>query len=339
MTIDVILCTYNRCEILEEVLASVAASVVPSSIVWSVIVVDNNSSDRTQEVVTGFRDRYPHRFRYVFEPESGKSYALNTGIRESHADVLAFLDDDVTVESSWLFNLVAPLADDTCSGVGGRTLPKDAFAAPSWLAMSGPYSMGGILCANFDLGDVPCTLSEPPYGANMAFRRTMFEKYGGFRTDMGPSPRTDVPRPNEDTEFGRRLLAAGERLTYAPSAVVYHPVPSGRVTKEYFLRWWFDYGRAQIREKGRQPSAFGIVPRYCLSIPRLIGTHLTVRIFRWLATFSPQVRFFRKTEVWRTVGMIVESYRDLMSRADKNGCEEFAIPRFESANTNGERRV
>ena len=66
------------------------------------LVVDNNSSDQTREVVEEFADRYPGRFRYLFEPQPGKSYALNSGIREARGTVLAFIDDDVTVEPSWL---------------------------------------------------------------------------------------------------------------------------------------------------------------------------------------------------------------------------------------------
>ena len=53
---------------------------------------------------------------------------------------------------------------------------------------------------------------------------------------------------NEDTEFGRRVMAAGEHLWYEPSAVVYHAVPENRLTKGYLLRFWFDHGRASIEK-------------------------------------------------------------------------------------------
>jgi hypothetical protein len=81
----------------------------------------------------------------------------------------------------------------------------------------------------------------------MAFRRAMFKKYGLFRTDLGSSPNRNTPRPNEYTEFVLRLLAGGERLYYEPKAVVFHPVPAHRLQKEYFLDWWFDKGRADLR--------------------------------------------------------------------------------------------
>ena len=106
MSITVILCTYNRCQSLTKALQSVALSRLPASMDWDVLVVDNNSGDRTKEVVEEFSSRYPSRFRYLFERKQGKSNALNTGIRESNSEILAFTDDDVIVEPAWLMNLV-----------------------------------------------------------------------------------------------------------------------------------------------------------------------------------------------------------------------------------------
>src|SRR5215469_11293809 len=119
MNITVILCTYNRCQSLRKALESIAASRLPESIEWEVLVVNNNSKDQTREVVEEFCRAYPGRFRYLFEPKQGKSIALNTGIREAKGEVLAFMDDDVIVEPTWLRNVTAPLERGELSGVGG----------------------------------------------------------------------------------------------------------------------------------------------------------------------------------------------------------------------------
>jgi hypothetical protein len=134
----------------------------------------------------------------------------------------------------------------------------------------------------------------------MAFRKEMFKKHGGFRTDLGPSPTNEIPRPNEDTEFGRRLMAAGEHLRYEPSAIVYHPVPVDRIEKRYFLAWWFDYGRALVREAGKSQDS--------REIPKVIGRTLPMTL-RWMRTFDPQLRFYRKCWVWVAAGEVVEIYR------------------------------
>lgn len=308
MHITVIVCTYNRCQSLAKMLESVAASVVPASVEWEVLVVDNNSNDGTAKVVENLKQAYPGRFRYLFEPTPGKSYALNAGIANAKGEILVFVDDDVDVTPGWLHNLTASLNSGEWSGAGGRTLPAQSFTPPRWLALDGPYALGGLVCALFDFGEEAKELKQAPYGANMAFRREVFEKHGNFRTDLGPSPNKKVPRPNEDTELGRRFMNAGERLRYEPLAIVYHPVPEDRLEKKYFLDWWFDYGRAEMREIGERPRVLGI-PRYFLSIPWIIVTTFSSRVLRWMATVEPSQRFFWKCWVWMTMGQMSEMPR------------------------------
>src|SRR5712692_10838040 len=109
MKISVIVCTFNRCATLAKALESLAASTLERSVDWEVLVVDNNSSDQTREVVEHFRNHDPSRFTYLFEPQPGKSHALNAAIRHAKGEILAFMDDDVTVEPNWLQNLTAAL--------------------------------------------------------------------------------------------------------------------------------------------------------------------------------------------------------------------------------------
>lgn len=302
MNVTVLVCTYNRCQSLAKVLRSVASSVLPDSVGWNVLVVDNNSSDQTREVVEGFCQEHPGRFRYLFEQRQGKSYALNTGIREARGEVVALVDDDVIVEPTWLHNLTGALSSEEWAGSGGRTLPAQPFMPPNWLRINEPYNWAGILGGLFDLGDNPCELRSPPYGANMAFRKTMFDKYGYFRTDMGPGAGSEIR--NEDTEFGGRLLAGGERLRYEPFAIVYHPILKNRLQKDYFLTWWFDYGRALVRQEGKAPHVSGILTHYAR-----MGAKLSIRTLRWMKSSNPERKFFWKCRVWMTVGQILESCR------------------------------
>ncbi len=312
MKITVILCTYNRCRGLAKALDSIAASELPSTVEWEVLVVDNHSNDQTREVVEDFCRRYPDRFRYAFEAKRGLSHARNAGIRQARGDVVAFTDDDLTVEPTWLWNLVRALGNGEWAGAGGRIWPAESFLVPRWLALDGPYGMGGVLYAHFDLGDKPHELDRPPHGANMAFRKVVFEKCGDFRADLGPSPGNEIR--NDDTEFGRRVMAAGGRLRYEPSAVVYHEIPVDRIRKDYFLKWWFDYGRAQMRETGKRPGIWGI-PRQYISIPNLVLSHLPRRTLHWIVTLNPQKRFYRRCMVQVVVGWLVETRRLLLNPA------------------------
>ena len=312
MKVTVILCTYNRYRSLSRALESVALTTFSDRVEWEVLVVDNNSKDQTRDVIEDYCRRYPARFRYLFEGRQGKSHALNAGIRASRGDVLAFMDDDVIVDPRWLQNLTAPLGKGPWAGVGGRILPQSPFCPPPWLAIEGRYSLGGML-ALFDLGDRVCELDRPPFGTNMAFPKKMFEQYGGFRTDMGPCPGSEIR--NEDTEFGRRLMAHGHRLQYEPLAVVHHAVPSNRLTKEYFLAFWFDHGRASVREWVDRPGIGGI-PRSYLRMLKigLLGAAMTLR---WTLTLASKRRFYWKGMVWMLAGQIVELCRESVNN-DEN---------------------
>jgi glucosyl-dolichyl phosphate glucuronosyltransferase len=288
MKITVILCTYNRCESLATAMESIAASVLSASVEWDVLVVDNNSNDRTPAVVEDFSRRLPRRFSYLLERQRGKSFALNSGIRVARGDVLAFVDDDVTVEPAWLCNLTSALNDPDCAGAGGRIVLQWPSALPNWLSTAGPLERHGF--PGFDKGPEAKDLVGPPFGTNMAFRKIMFEKYGGFRADLGPNPSSEIR--GEDTEFGRRLIAAGERLRYEPSAVVFHPVSASKLNKPHILRWWFDNGRASARE-------FSIPP-----LRELFS--LAAWSLRWIMALQPQKRFYCRVAVWEKSGRLVE---------------------------------
>lgn len=311
MKVEIILCTHNRCQALTKALESAAALVLPEQVDWQVLVVDNCSRDKTREVVENFCRRYPGRFRYLFEEQPGKSYALNSGIRGAQGDVLAFMDDDVTVDTNWLRNLTAALADGKWAGAAGRIIPEWSCPAPKWLSPKDRYASGPLV--QFDLGDEAGELFEPPFGTNMAFRREMFEKYGGFLVALGPRPGSEIR--GEDSEFADRLFSAGERLRYEPSAVVYHPVQKERLRKEYFLAWWLHKGQTNIRQ-------FGVLPgtKYRIAgIPLYLIRRFIVWTAKWMVALDPARRFSNRLSAWQNLGGILECYqRWLAARKAQN---------------------
>jgi glucosyl-dolichyl phosphate glucuronosyltransferase len=301
MDITIILCTYNRCESLAKALDSVVRSVLPDSVQWEVLVIDNNSNDRTQSVVEEYTRKHPSRVRYQFERRQGKSYALNSGIRAARGDVLAFTDDDVEVDHKWLANLTAPLSNRKWAGVGGRVLPEVGFVPATWMNVKSRDGLAPL--AIFDLGPGAGQLQEAPFGNNMAFHREMFKNHGDFRVDLGPQPGSEIR--SEDSEFGCRLLAAGELLWYEPSAIVFHSIPKERTRREYFQVWWFDKGRADIRQLG--------VPEdtkwYIAGVPLHLFRRLARWTLQWAITIHEPKRFVSKCNVWYVAGNIVECYQ------------------------------
>ena len=303
MKISVVVCTHNRSGLLTAALNSVATSVLPEAVEWEVIVVDNNSTDQTQSVVEGFCERYPDRFRYVFEPRPGKSFALNSGIEHSRGDVLAFMDDDEIVSPTWLQNLTRHLDHGPWAGAGGRVLLPKEFFSPKWLPVDVPAPTAPL--AAFDLGPDDSELTMAPSGNNMAYRKGVFAEFGGFRTDLGPRPGTREPKKCEDTEFGWRLLRAGKRLRYESAAIAVHPVSEDRLQKSYFLHWWFDNGRSEIRALGLPADH-----RYrIVGVPAVLFRRLIMETLRWVVTFKPSRRFSRKIGIWYNAGVILECHR------------------------------
>lgn len=299
--ISIIICTYNRSECLSKMLGDFDKLVVPQDLSWEALIVDNNSTDQTKNVVDNFVIKHPEIIKYVFEVRQGKTFALNTGIEASRGQILVFTDDDVQLDPYWLLNLKRVFDEYECAGVGGRIVATWTCEKPEWLHTDGPYRLFDAII-QFDRGDRICELHDLPFGANMAFRRGMFEKYGLFRLDLGPRPGSKVYY--EDSEFALRVKNGGEKLMYAPDAVVYHPVEETRTTKQYFQSYYFGYGGAMARINDYPQGAilyFGI-PRYFFRL-------LIMATIRWLVTFNAQKRFYYKLNVYLEAGRIAETYK------------------------------
>jgi glycosyltransferase involved in cell wall biosynthesis len=307
--ISVILCTHNRAHTLTTALESIAAQSISESVGWDVVVVDNNSSDETRQVVEDFKRRYPDRFRYFFEKQQGISHARNRGIQEAHGEILAFIDDDETAAPNWLQNLTANLHNGEWSGAGGRILPQWNCDRPRWLSDKSRLTLAPL--AVFDLGTKEGPLTESPFGANMAFRKEVFNACGGFRTDLGRVGKGMLS--GEDSELGRRVFAAGRRLRYEPSALTYHPVEEYRVSRKYFLQWWFNKGRTDVREFGNRSKDL-----HLLGIPLRLARALVMESLRWMFAFESTERFICKLKVWACAGQVSEYFhQSLEGESDK----------------------
>lgn len=316
MDVTVIICTYNRCEILRVALESLEACVTPPELQWEVLVVDNNSNDGTRAVCESFIAKHPGRFRYLFHEKQGKTHALNAGIREARSEYLALTDDDLTVDPNWVAEIYGAFKKYDCAATGGRIVPVWNCKKPAWIAFDGPYrhpAYGGIV--NFDKGDAPCKLTGTAIGANMGLRKSIFEKYGPYRTDLN---RINDLLGGEDTEYCRRIMHAGECLMYAPKAVVYHPVEEYRATREYMQSFAFHYGRWMVRIDGVPDGAkcyFG-VPRFLFPI--------ALKFFgKWMTSFGGQRRSFYKLELFQTLGSMMESKRWLRARHVQESVQGF----------------
>jgi glycosyltransferase involved in cell wall biosynthesis len=283
-TATVIICTYNRASLLAATLQSLRRLVTRRS--WDIIVVDNNSSDETRQVVTAFASVAPVPVFYVFESRQGKSNALNNGIGYARGDLLLMTDDDVEVDPHWL--------DETCQAfdehpdidyTGGPVSPIWGEPPPAWFDQTRSDLWGTV--AILDYGPEPFVFEERrrvPLGANLAVRRSLIERVGAFHPELGRTGRSLLGQ--EQAEFLARTRACGARGLYLPGMKVAHHVPASRLTKQYFRRWWFWKGLSRARVDAiHHETELGLdlrrIPRIA-GVPRYVWGQLPREVLQWV---------------------------------------------------------
>lgn len=300
-----LIATYNRAALLDETLASIRALRVKPGRRWDVVIVDNNSTDDTRAIVERQARDFPVPLRYVFESRQGRSSALNTGVAASHGTIVAMTDDDVRVDAGWLDAACDALDDPSVAYAGGPVSPIWETPPPRWLDLTRGDLWGTIAIQNH--GDRAFAYEEArkvPLGANMAARRSLFASIGGFRADLGRSSGRLV-LGQEVPELLMRARAAGLRGMYLPAMRVHHHIPSKRLTRAYFCKWWFGKGVSRSALERMQPiTELGVDLRqtpHVLRVPRyMYGTAA-----RDLAAYAKHTLLGRSADAFRHGMMLV----------------------------------
>src|SRR5262249_53990563 len=154
-----------------------------------------------------------------------------------------------------------------------------------------------------------------PFGANLSFRRAVFDKYGYFKTDLGPnaSGQIRLGGGGEDTEFCRRLMSNGEIIVYCAEAVVYHPVEKERISKSYFFLWYFNYGKVLIKTGTTPEDA-----RSYLGVPRYLARMFIHHASKWLFSLNARKRFYYRAGTYQIAGEIVQAFRQTRTRVENH---------------------
>jgi glucosyl-dolichyl phosphate glucuronosyltransferase len=309
LTATVLICTYNRADLLGDTLDSIRTQRTDRA--WDVLVVDNQSSDDTAKVVASRVAGYPVPLRYAFEPQQGKSHALNTGLSLTDRDVIVFTDDDVQVTQGWLDAACDPLERDPgLEYTGGPVRPLWGAEPPHWFDQEHPHLWGTL--AILDYGRDPFVFEERrkvPLGVNMAVRRRLFDRIGGFHPAFGRTGTSLLGQ--EQAEFFIRTRAAGARGCYSPVMEVRHVVPAARLNKAYFRRWWYWKGISRSRlDRLHQQTETGLDLRHVphvAGVPRYVWGALPRTAWAWLRAMvarDRQVAATHEMHVWYTFGYI-----------------------------------
>lgn len=240
MLATVVICTRNR----SSLLADVGRAVLDQRLTggdWELLVVDNASTDDTPAIARSIVALAPGRAWLVVEGEVGLSAARNRGFREAQGEVVVFLDDDAFPEQGWLEALTGALAaPDGPMCAGGPVRPLLQGELPPWFrGRFLPY------LSVWDQGPDPLALqfNEYPRGANVAYRREVYERYGGFCSELGRKGRS--LRSCEEIELCLRIERDGRRISFVPDAAVWHVVVADRITPRWLERRFAAQGASE----------------------------------------------------------------------------------------------
>lgn len=265
--ISVIICTYNRADLLTDVLQTVCEQTLERS-QYEVIVVDNNSTDDTPSVSHLYAARYPN-VRYCFEAQQGLSHARNRGWQEAKGQYVGYIDDDCKVPEGWLAaakELIERVAPDIFGG------PYFAFyntLKPAWFkdeyGSYAPYAKGTFI------KEKPDAL----HGGNLFLRREVLKKVGGFNPELGMVGGEIAY--GEETALLRHIHTTMPEtvMYYEPKLYLYHLVRPEKMSWRWLIKDRFIKGRYVYRvfeaNKANKAKQFAII-REALNISlRLLG--------------------------------------------------------------------
>jgi glycosyltransferase involved in cell wall biosynthesis len=297
--LSIIICTWNRAESLRATLLSLNEQRGCIGHDVEVVVVDNNSTDHTKQIVDALATGWSFgRLRYTFEPRQGKQFALNTGISFCSHSILAFTDDDVIFTENWALEILRTFSIETIDLVGGKTLITwPATGQPAWYHENMRAILGDV--DNGDERIVSPLESYSPAGANLIARRRLFERIGGF---------AESHFRHMDYEFGMRSKRMGATISYEPTLVVYAPVDSACLTKKYFRRWAFKAGIARDGEPSASGATFLSVPRW---VYRQLLEDFSALAFRGFSS-SAADNFSRELRIWRHLGKVASRWNEIL---------------------------
>jgi glycosyltransferase involved in cell wall biosynthesis len=195
-----------------------------------VLVVDHNP-----ELLTRAQEQLERVTVVANEESRGLGGARNTGVANTTADILAFVDDDAVPEPDWLERLLEGFEDPSVIGVGGMIVPRWDPSRPAWFPGEFDWVVG---CSYVGLPSRPSFVRNL-IGCNMSFRREAFERTGGFR----------IGYSCDETEFCIRVTQQnpGVRFLYQPAARVHHRVTSTRLRlRRYLSRCYWEGGSKAV---------------------------------------------------------------------------------------------
>jgi glycosyltransferase involved in cell wall biosynthesis len=277
LPISVIIPTYNRRKWLGEILDSLAHQTLPFG-QFEVLIIDDGSSDATREIV---QESYPFHLHYFYQTNQGDAAARNLGAKQSQAEILVFLDDDIILEKNFLVELLAVQEAHYNRIVVGRDI--------LWLAETNPLHEGAVAPTNR-----PGTPTQEPIpfadvcSNNMSVRRDAYFDVGMMESLAFPGSSIWC-----DVDFSYRAYQKGFEFLRSRGAFCWHRDYVSRSLNSQIKRWREAAYRAVLLFH-KYPELIHHLPMFTDKTPIVFSQDSAVLITRKLLRriFSSRIMMF-----------------------------------------------
>jgi glycosyltransferase involved in cell wall biosynthesis len=241
--ISVIICTYNREDIILETLPAIAEQTVDPS-TYEILIINNNSTDNTETVIKNFQSIYSN-IRIHNENQLGLSHARNTGFKNAKYNWIVYIDDDAKANKNFIEQLGSTIQNYNFDCIGGLYLPWHKYPKPKWFLDR--YGSNGLLRS--DIGSV-----EDKYlsGGVLAINKPIIESLGGFSHSLGMSGAKIAY--GEEIHLQNKLRSKGYKIGFDPDLIVYHLVAKYKLHPLWYLRRGYAEGRDYWKINSITPS-------------------------------------------------------------------------------------
>ncbi|NOR71689.1 MAG: glycosyltransferase [Methylomarinum sp.] len=279
LKISIAICTWNRADSLKETLTRLVQLNIPKEVNLNVIVVNNNSTDHTDEVIESFKKLLP--ITHVFEKKPGVSNARNKAVEVASGDYILWTDDDVLVDKNWLSVYTEYFLNNSDIDVfGGPILPYYEGSPPKWLVNGIDAIRDAFALRNLSSYPIPfIPRSEAlPFGANFAIKLETQIKYL-YSPKLGRQP-GNINLLGEETLVINKILDSNKKGLWIPEAIVHHRVPLERQSIKYVSDYFIGKGESiGYVPTGSEKLLFGKPIWLLLQIMKLHFNFLYQRLF------------------------------------------------------------
>lgn len=314
MLLSLVICTYNRADILKATLPSALALELPDGIELEILLVDNNSKDETSELVKKIIQKNASSIdmKYYFEDKQGLSFARNTGYGYAKGEYIIYTDDECILPKKWVVEAVKIIGKQSPAFLGGpyygKYLPG---SSSSWFK----ESYGDSYILQYDLPN-GAMVNKYLSGGNLFIRRDVFEKIGLFDVELGMTGETISY--GEEVDFQKRFIQKypEEVIWYDQKVFLWHCIRNEK------MKMLFLFKDALIR--GASTSELQLPSRKQIKkspLYLLYATFKAIRSFlgKFLLSILYKKKFFNllytdyKDTTWKDIGGAWYCFKLLLS--------------------------